>query len=771
MAIFGENASGKSTITDAIEWFLSDKVGHLWREDCKKEALRNLKIDEKQESYVKTELNKQGFEGTRKLSPKLKSQIQNKSPDLDNYLDKTTSERLILRNADLTTDINKTKSQKKDKIADIIGYEKIIQFRNTIQSTLNTLQKETSYTTAKQIYDSKVAELFKLAGKVVQTEKDFYKEINSKLSSFNLNKKANDKASYKACILELNKGINQEEKAKKKIKLQSFKEELKSIELILPSPKKYEKDFLLAYESLIKEKEKIKQLNLEGFLKMGKEILEGNENQEEECPFCGNEIKFEELQVEITKKLLALKKNREEFEKIKTQKDSYVSSLNEVGNACFALKFKWEGLNISDEFKELVLEFCTETSTLSKIVVDNFNLYGEIKIPELREKQEEVLLKEFGLLVKKVEINEKALKLTEQQQKIVDANGELASFRKAFFDYQDNLEIKQMFEEQISSLSFVFEEFKKVQNKAMQEALNRMSEDIGKFYSILHPEENVDSVRLAIVGEEGVEFEYSFEGKTRHPPMKYLSESHLNSLGIALFLSSVKLFNVGSNYFILDDVVTSLDIGHRRRIIRLLRDEFRDWQVILLTHEYYWFELIKKELGPEGWIFNEVRWDNENGILLDLSPQNLRDLIEKKRKSGESVGNDLRKLLERLLKEVCESLEVKVAYRSNERNEERMSAELLNALRGTINKKCVPLKQHQIYSKLEADNLIGTKESHDRPEAASLGDVYVILEDIDEFQQLFECGACKTFVSTERDVSGQDKILCKCGKKELSWKI
>ncbi len=35
----------------------------------------------------------------------------------------------------------------------------------------------------------------------------------------------------------------------------------------------------------------------------------------------------------------------------------------------------------------------------------------------------------------------------------------------------------------------------------------------------------------AVVGEEGIEFEYQFHGKPTHPPMKYLSESHLYSLG------------------------------------------------------------------------------------------------------------------------------------------------------------------------------------------------------------------------------------------------
>ena len=53
VAIFGENAAGKSTITDALEWFLLGRVDHLWREDCKEELLRNVLIgdDEFERGY------------------------------------------------------------------------------------------------------------------------------------------------------------------------------------------------------------------------------------------------------------------------------------------------------------------------------------------------------------------------------------------------------------------------------------------------------------------------------------------------------------------------------------------------------------------------------------------------------------------------------------------------------------------------------------------------------------------------------------------------
>jgi hypothetical protein len=52
VSIFGENATGKSTPTDALEWFLLGKVEHLWREDCNEAALRDVLLSDKDSSVV-----------------------------------------------------------------------------------------------------------------------------------------------------------------------------------------------------------------------------------------------------------------------------------------------------------------------------------------------------------------------------------------------------------------------------------------------------------------------------------------------------------------------------------------------------------------------------------------------------------------------------------------------------------------------------------------------------------------------------------------------
>ena len=101
-------------------------------------------------------------------------------------------------------------------------------------------------------------------------------------------------------------------------------------------------------------------------------------------------------------------------------------------------------------------------------------------------------------------------------------------------------------------------------------------------------------------------------------------------------------------------MITSFDMGHRRRLILAFRGPLRGWQIILLTHESFWFDLIKRELAPCGWQTAEVWCDPENGTQLKASPKDLWELIETKRKKHLPVANDVRILMERVLKQLCE---------------------------------------------------------------------------------------------------------------------
>src|SRR2546425_11441241 len=86
IAVFGENATGKSSLTDAIEWFYTDRVDHLWRENCKESALRNARLDDKVSSTVVLEFSKATLNCKKTLSPQLTSSLSNKAREFTDYL-------------------------------------------------------------------------------------------------------------------------------------------------------------------------------------------------------------------------------------------------------------------------------------------------------------------------------------------------------------------------------------------------------------------------------------------------------------------------------------------------------------------------------------------------------------------------------------------------------------------------------------------------------------------------------------------------------------
>jgi hypothetical protein len=170
VSIFGENASGKSTFTDALEWFLLDKIEHFWREDCNEAALRNVLLGDEDSSVVSLEFSDAALNCSKTLGPNLRTATNNNSVGFKTFLEKAATERIFLRNAQITNVVAKTKGEKREWIAKIIGYQAITDFRGAIQSTFNALQKDPAYRTAKQLADNAQNELFKLAGGIIASE-------------------------------------------------------------------------------------------------------------------------------------------------------------------------------------------------------------------------------------------------------------------------------------------------------------------------------------------------------------------------------------------------------------------------------------------------------------------------------------------------------------------------------------------------------------------------------------------------------------------------
>jgi len=293
----------------------------------------------------------------------------------------------------------------------------------------------------------------------------------------------------------------------------------------------------------------------------------------------------------------------------------------------------------------------------------------------------------------------------------------------------------------------------------------------------MNPSEKVDKIQLVCLDDKNGEFvglaiHFLFHGKNVDSPKKFLSESHLNALGLCLFLSTVRTFNKSSDFVILDDVISSFDKAHRTMFARLLVEKFVDIQLLVLTHESEWYEYLANLVKGKHWRILKTNWNSENGTTLSLSAGEIRDRIEQKIKDNDEsdLGNLIRRYGERSLKEIAELLGVPVTFRFNDKNESRSFDEFYSSIRGHLRKKSPSIGESSEISALSTCQFFSNKSSHDSGYHPNIDDLKVSLKDLENFLTVFRCGDCERLISAEFENIPEKKISCKCGKKSLLWK-
>lgn len=105
----------------------------------------------------------------------------------------------------------------------------------------------------------------------------------------------------------------------------------------------------------------------------------------------------------------------------------------------------------------------------------------------------------------------------------------------------------------------------------------------------------------------------------------FLNEAKLSAISICIFLAALK--SSESNMYkilFLDDVFVGLDAGNRKPILRILKDKFFDYQIIISTYDRYWYNIasyfFKVEM-PKRWVkialySGKIDSDNVNGGIL-----------------------------------------------------------------------------------------------------------------------------------------------------------
>jgi hypothetical protein len=778
--IFGDNGSGKSSISDSVEWFYSDSIEHISSEEIEKRgkgAIRNIFIDPNDDAYIDIKFSDSSFDAIKSIDNSAKTYNSNETKDFKEYIENSQAERLILRYSQLVEFIIATKKQKLDKLQEIIGFGEVGNIRDLLRKIGGKIKRNIKSEQFDNQKSTKQSTLIENLGKPTYSTKEFIDACNELIRPLNLNQSIKTISDVSNII----KAIEEKDDTKISSLINFYgrvSETMKLVKENLDQDYISYQNYYELFSSFQKEPEKIVKLSELNLLEEGLKILRKEVFKEDICPLCEQTISKIDLIRKLTERLDDLSELSSEKELLDDKASDLRSTLQynyEKIRSLLAEKLLSE--EEASSFKELIQEIENNLKTFKDELNKNISQSEPLKALKIIKIQSNKL--EFLIELSQKKVDE----LLENQKKNLRLQIYTRLFRSndAFRDYRKIEKRHEILLKQQNTFESLFSDFILRQEEAINTFLDLFSHDINDFYCIMNPGEKVQNIKLVPLKDRttdellGITIEYDFFDTRTTQPIAYLSESHINCLGLSFFLASVKAFNKRNHFFVLDDVVSSYDRSHRTRFAKLLIDKFNDYyQIILLTHEQEFFELVSSSIVSKGWLVNEIGWNKDDGTfaktaLIDYRSQ-IEDKIRKRDKS--ELGNLIRKYLERQLKSIAYNLECKVSFRFNNLNEKRMAPELLDAIQSTLNKHSKELSEKaKIVEFKGLPAFIANTTSHDNSFQASIEDLEVFWEETSKLIKIFFCNSCNRFVSISNIEKGNKKISCGCPDLTYEWKI
>lgn len=777
--LYGDNGSGKSSLSDVFEWFFYDRIDHLIPEIGRKgyEGLRNIFLDDNDPGLLSLEFTKGEYNCEKAIELKnknLKTKLSNDSEDFTDYLSASKEENLILRYKDLVTFVLSSKSKKLETLSEIIGYSKVTDTKDALQTVYNRLSREIKSKGFDNLINHQNSQIIEQFDQNITSDEQFVEVVKELVKPFKLDMKIEILKDINEVLAKIKKPDDSKE-VKQDTFLVKIEESLVNLPTNLDELEKQYKDYKNKFDAIVSDIEKLKKLTIEKLLSAGKELLSDESYTENSCPLCLKDQDMAELLSKIKSRII-------ELEEIKKEQKVFKESISDLQQQITATVSPIQSL-LDD--KQIDEKGNADHKTNIEAIVKAVKKYQEplkIKVAGENKLEDETTLlinrKVIGTVLKDCKAQFEVIRKAREKDPKWDAYGKINIADHAYAQIRRLKKEKAAYEKQRDTMETVYRRFLKKQKEVIETFLDTYSDRIDEIYQFLNPGEKVENIKLVPIEKDdelsGITIQFDFlESKGVTPPHKFLSESHINCLGIAFFLTSVDAFNKRNKFIVLDDLISSFDANHRKRFADLLFEKYGDYQIILLTHEKAWYDIVKNLVRSKNWTIKTIKHNKAKGTHLDEAPQTLREHIEQKIVDGNEsgLGNDARKYLENILKHIALTLEVKVAYRFNDVNEDRMAFELLTALKGTISKrKSTELTSEPVIDRLLGSLFIGNKDSHDSSFEPTFGDMKAFWQDVTDFEKLFFCDTCGSPVSLRYYDEGTKQVSCKKGELTYTWK-
>lgn len=215
--------------------------------------------------------------------------------------------------------------------------------------------------------------------------------------------------------------------------------------------------------------------------------------------------------------------------------------------------------------------------------------------------------------------------LLEKWGKISDSCAEnkkfISTLKASLEALQQNSEVQHELDELVPRLKEALAVVESERKKFTDSILKKIATEVGRLYEVVHPGEGLNKISLELdpAKRASLEIATEFQGQNGTPPQAYFSDSHLDTLGLCIFLALAQKEKPDETILVLDDVLGSVDEPHVERLIEMIYSEalmFR--QCLITTHYKPWKQKLRW-----GWLktgqcqFVELnKWTSAKGITL-----------------------------------------------------------------------------------------------------------------------------------------------------------
>lgn len=201
----------------------------------------------------------------------------------------------------------------------------------------------------------------------------------------------------------------------------------------------------------------------------------------------------------------------------------------------------------------------------------------------------------------------------QEQRKFVD------TLSRQLKTYRDNVATQQELDILLPRLRRAHEILVEERQKFTDGVLKKIAGEVGRLYEAVHPGEGLEKIRLELEAgrRASLEIGASFGGTANTPPQAYFTQSHLDTLGLCIFLTLAGMDNPEGTILVLDDVLASVDEPHVERVVEMLYLEAARFRhCVITTHYRPWKEKLRW-----GWLQNGQchfvelnKWSLANGL-------------------------------------------------------------------------------------------------------------------------------------------------------------